>query len=385
MKIRKNGGFTLIELIVTMLIFVFAIAAASDMFIVLLRQFKKQSKISESNIEGVVGLELLRLDIERAGFGLPWVIPSSVPAYNEASGTYAAYNDCSGVSPCNPPRPILSDNNYGADLPDYGMTITTTNGFNYADLLVIKANNIDGGDRSSLWTYLTQAGMKQWTPTSENLQNGDFVTVLSPGTTDSDVRTLVNYGSLYQNVPNPAINDPAPQFVYGLASSDISAYAYKHPYNRADYYITTKNVPLPARCASNTGVLVKSVISQKDGTRSNITPLLDCVADMKVIYRMDTNADGTIDLVTDSLVFNGQPMTAQQIRAMVKEVRLYILAQIGQKDTSVGLPVNSIMYIGDGNAAMDNGLGHRLNLGTNVNYRWKLYTLIAQPKNMRQN
>ncbi len=381
---KRNGGFTLIELILTMFIFIFAIAATSDMFVNLLKQYKGQSKISESNIEGVVGLELLRQDIEKAGFGLPWVIPSSM-TYRESAGTYAAYNDCSGASPCNPPRPVLSDNNYGAGLPNYGLAITTTNGYGFADLLVVKANSIDGNARSQMWTYLTAAGMKTWSPASESLHAGDFVTVLSPGTSDDTTRTLVSAGSLYENVSMPSINDPTPQLVYGLADSDMSGYAYERPYNRADYYITTKNVPVPQRCAPNTGVLVKATVSQQDGTRINILPLLDCVADMKVIFRLDTDGDGNIDLPTDSLVLSGQPMTAKQIRTMLKEIRIYILAQIGQMDQSYELSPNSIIYVGDNKATVDNGLGHKFNIGSNNNYRWKLYTLVVQPNNLRQN
>ena len=32
----------------------------------------KSSKIEESNIEGMIGLEMMRHDLEQMGFGLPW-------------------------------------------------------------------------------------------------------------------------------------------------------------------------------------------------------------------------------------------------------------------------------------------------------------------------
>ena len=71
MLIKKQDGFTLVELMITMVVFVMVITAASNIFSGLVNQFKQQSKIAETNIEGIVGLELLRYDIEQAGFGLP--------------------------------------------------------------------------------------------------------------------------------------------------------------------------------------------------------------------------------------------------------------------------------------------------------------------------
>ncbi len=75
------------------------------------------------------------------------------------------------------------------------------------------------------------------------------------------------------------------------------------------------------------------------GNRGTGLPLLDCVADMQVIYRIDSNNDGTIDVATDNLATltdtnsNGI-IDAQQIRDQVKEVRVYILAHEGQRDVN---------------------------------------------------
>ncbi len=95
-----------------MVIFVFTIAAATNIFVPLLTQFKQQSKVAETQIEGIVGLDLLRRDIEQAGFGLPWNIATAVTTatYSEASGNVSPltfppsdYNDAP-----DPPRAILS-------------------------------------------------------------------------------------------------------------------------------------------------------------------------------------------------------------------------------------------------------------------------------------
>ena len=59
------------------------------------------------------------------------------------------------------------------------------------------------------------------------------------------------------------------------------------PFNRADYFISNTNAP--SRCAPNTGVLEKVVVNQSDGRLTNFLPLVDCVADMQVIFRLDTD------------------------------------------------------------------------------------------------
>ncbi len=385
--IRRNAGFTLVELLVVMGILGLVLGVTSDLFISMLKGYKQQGKIAETNIEGIIGLELLRGDIERAGYGLPWQVPVT---YQEALGSYASYND----APSNPPRPIFSDNNYSSGLPNYGLAISTSNNFKYSDLLVIKATNIASSTTSQLWTYMTTSSSgvvtaMTWTPSTENLNNTDYAIVLNPGTGNFDTRKLVpinnsqaagQFGTLVSTMSMASL---PPQgvvaFVYGITDGSLASPPPRMPFNRADYYITTSGVEVPQRCAPNTGVLVKSVIGlgQNDGLRGNFLPLLDCVADMKVIFRLDTDGDGVIDSVSDNI----STLSAQQIRQQVKEVRAYILAHEGQKDSSFTYP-SSTIHVGD--SSIDAGLGHDFLIGTNVNYRWKVYTIVVQPKNMQQ-
>ena len=64
-------GFTLVELMVVMAITVFVLAATSKILVSMISTMKQQSKIAETSIESVVGLEIMRRDIQSAGFGLP--------------------------------------------------------------------------------------------------------------------------------------------------------------------------------------------------------------------------------------------------------------------------------------------------------------------------
>ncbi len=114
--IKREDGFTLIELMITMITFVIVIASVSSIFLGLLNQFKQQSKIAETSLEGLTGLEILRQDLEQAGYGLPRNVTGiadadgdgnlwdELPNYLEATGAAAAYND----APQNAPRAILS-------------------------------------------------------------------------------------------------------------------------------------------------------------------------------------------------------------------------------------------------------------------------------------
>lgn len=323
--IRRQTGFTLIELLMVAGIMALVMAASANMFIGMLNEYKQQGKIAETNIEGVIGLELLRQDLERAGYGLPWVVPTTV-LYNEAAVT--TYNDCSGSGTCNPPRAIVTGNN--ADFIDASFSPN-----NQSDYLVIKAVNIIRNAASQKWTYLTTSMTKSWDNSivpSENPTSNDNVIVLSPGATTADARTLVVVGgswyTQFSSISNywPSVADPQPRFVYDIYDNTVGG--LRMPFNRADYYVTKTSTNVPARCAPNTGVLVKGMISQSDGSVSDILPLLDCVANMQVVFRLDTNGDGVIDTSTDDI----SGLTTQAIRQQVKEIRVYILAHEGQMD-----------------------------------------------------
>ena len=354
-------GFTLIELLVAMVMFVFVIVAASNVFTSLLTQFKQQSKIAETNVEGIIGLELLRVDIEHAGFGLPWVIPGTVIYAEVGVGNDGdVYND----SPGNPPRAILGGE--GA-------------GFNLSDELIIKATNIARSDTAQRWTWLRVGNIKRiWL--SDDFVGTDNVIVISPGSTNANSRTLVvdsavatNWDTTYSATSNFApgsMNNT--NLIYGIDPDT----PLLMPFNRADYYISTANVP--ARCAAGTGVLIKSVIEQGTGDRGGGLPLLDCVADMQVVYLLDTGAFAPASFTS--------ALTAGQIRDQVRQVRVYILAHEGQRDPDFTYDAtNNPVTVGP-----PTGEGRPFDLTSDFttpnpywqDYRWKVYTLVQIPNNL---
>lgn len=379
-----KAGFSLVELMITMVVFVLVIAAASQVFTGLLTQFKQQSKIAETNIEGIIGLEILRRDIEHAGYGLPWNLNGAT--YQEAgveTKTPWVDRDFNDGPPNNPAR---GTDPAGASNPPGGIRSGNGYALNGSDVLVIKAVNVATNEASSKWTHLfTGNTVTEWTPVTERLETSDRVIVLR---TDEN-RTLVVIGGSF-TTRYRADTDPDSLFdagfappdntetyvVYGvtLPASPVTT-ALRMPFNRADYYVRRpEETNVPQRCAPNTGILYKAPVSHADGLLPNELPLLDCVADMQAVYRRDTNGDGTIDNTTDDI----STLTAQQIRDQVKEVRVYILAHEGQKDPNYSHTTTTI-YVGDSSI----GSGHNFNIGTNVNYRWKVYTIVVTPNNLR--
>jgi prepilin-type N-terminal cleavage/methylation domain-containing protein len=376
--IKREAGFSFLELLIVMVIMGFVLAGGSDMFVSVLRGFSQQSKIAETNIEGIIGLELLRRDIESAGYGLPWSIPQVPTAisYSEASNATAqAFND----APTNPPRAILSGDN-----------IIAGGYVNGSDYLVIKAINVARSDACTKWTYLSSGGTATWEPSNENLDNDDRVIVISPGTPQTASRALVAPTGnpltlLQQSGASASFSANETRIVYGVAPEDPvdPSSPLSRPFNRADYYVRVQPASdMPRRCAPGTGILYKAILNQADENLGVGLPLLDCVADMQVVTFLDQNPPLNLDGVADTYS-NGLSMAdAQTVRDQLKEIHVYILAHEGQRDTDYTYSANMI-WVGEPGSTT---LGRNFDLTTitdGQNYRWKIYTLVVKPNNLR--
>lgn len=393
---KREEGFTLVELLITMVIFVLFMIAASTVFTGMLTQFKQQSKLAETNIEGIVGLEIMRQDIEGAGYGLPWNVEidhdednndwEQLSSYNETVSNPFGLND----APSNAPRAIISQNNATFSTPN--------NIFSGSDYLAIKSVTVARNSASAKWTTLSYFSpyVRTWTtahestPVSENLQPTDRVIVLNPGGI-TNPRELIDNSTVFSITFSGVTSsswrpddDTKTYLVYGVDPD----YALRMPFNRADYFIrkydSSGNNIAPSRCAPNTGVLEKAVVKQSDGSFTYL-PLLECVADMQVIYGLDQNSDGEFDPDSgDGYSEDISASTAQTIREQVKQVRVYILAHEGQKDTTFTYPTPTVSLGGD----VAGGLGSTFNLASVIgdpeykHYRWKLYTIVVTPNNL---
>jgi len=421
---NNNRGFTLVELIIAMACFIVILILVGTSFNLILSQSLKLMKSEESNIEGVVGLELLRHDLNLAGYGLSNDIPQEVSSIGEASvGISMKTNDPFNV----PPRPIviLERNfdgcpNFTTDQPDdknYHLIVCS-------DYLSIKATNLGASAASQHWTYLTyNAGSggtastmtpNIWKNAADNPSNGDAVVVLRKNLSTSTNSSILahrdgstspdfhyTFGSTAFN--NMTGESSSPCNVYGIDSGAT----VRMPFNRADYFVA-QPFPITATpsllCAPGTGTLYKATVNQADGKLTYI-PLLPCVAGMQVVLGWDYNGDGLIDTwsnadgstVSDvgglgvtsaqiqaALSQANNPMSANQpnIWNNLKTVKVYILAQNGRKDLSYKSPSP---IIGGDPGEMSLTRSYDIAGSNWSNYRWKLYKIVVNPRNLVSN
>lgn len=391
---RGNQGYTLTELIVVMAIFLVIILITSNAFNTIINQSSQQTKSVETQIEGIVGLEVLRADLEQAGFGLPWVFQATSPAvsYGESDADNSvptafwpagkdskAFNDAPG----NAPRAVLSgDTTFSKDGANVG-----------SKYLVIKSTLAAANDTSKKWTTVAYANggksIKSWGTIDRDFSATERVTVVKNSlNTTPPTRQLMATGSTtyfatfgtYSTLTT-SHQDGDTYEIYGVnPNTDL-----RMPFNRADYYLMRPTDPkkIPKTCAesANVGVLYKSIVSQSNGGLSIGMPLLDCVADMQVVYGLDTSGAGIVNSHSSTPL-----ASAADVRSQLKEIRVYILAQEGQRDRLYTYPSETIL-VGENFGGTVQGRLFNLKdlIGPDYKYyRWKVYTIVVRPKNLIQ-
>lgn len=377
-----NRGFSLVELIVVMGIFLTVMLITSSSFKYIANSTTQQTKAAETQISGVVGLEVFRADLEQAGFGLPWTYSAAIPPSDYKEAADPTYND-SGTSP---PRAVVSGSN---------KAFGSYTGSKY---IVIKSTVAATNATAKKWTSVSWSDgsrtLKSWNDTRRDLAGDDRVTVVKNNliTTPPTRQLMVSGGSFfttfatYTALTIPHLDGDTFQ-IYGIDPDTDPDTPLGMPFNRADYYLgipmkTSTVRDMPEFCAPNTGVLYKATINH-DGGGKNTMPLLDCVADLQIVYGLDTSASGNVNFYTTAA-----PATAAEQRAQIKELRVYILTQEGKKDFTFSYPSQTV-DVGesfDGGASLT---GRRFDLKAVIGndykfYRWKVYTIVVRPKNLIQ-
>lgn len=398
--IRNQRGFTLIEMIIVMAVFMMVLMISASSFNTILAQAGKVFRSEESNIEGVIGLEMLRHDLQQAGYGLfsELLTYADEAAIAEAS----VYND----APNNVPRPIVGGNNLAGKVSGSNTIMEGS------DYLAIKGTTVGREKTAQKWTFLQFSSSMvfphKWASGAENMKSPDKAVLIQK-----------QFGTPPRS---SLIRDPAGDFYYAysdigfkhLSSASTGIYtAYgvdkvdrlRFPFNRSDYFVArpATTTTIPSYCAPNTGILYKTTVNHDDGGLTYI-PVLDCVLDMQVVLGWDwdnngvidtySNADGTVAAglapnVTAALsqTNNNSITLVPNIRTNLKMIKVYIIAQNGKKDT--GYTSVSPLTFGDTNndagiESLTRPSGFSL-AADQMNYRWKVYRVVVRPKNLPSN
>ncbi len=429
--LTSRKGFTLVEMLVVMTVFVVIIILAGDSFNTILTQMNKVSTSEESNIEGVVGLEMFRHDIQQSGYGLPdSFVSSSQISYREAGYAPAnLYNDGTGSVDSGVPRALVAGNDLISQTNSDG-----TENYNIlagTDYVALKGATLGLNEASQKWTYMPFSSAvtgkqkpRLWQ--TNNLVANDRVIVIR-----KNYNSTSRASELVFNTSTPTIywaNFDATGFadsnfiptlpeemylVYGIRTA-ASGTELGMPFNRSDYFVAKPSnaARFPAFCASNTGVLYKGVLNHtttSPGGRLTYVPLLDCVADMQVVLGWDLDdghgvegQDGLIDTYSTPLdssdvitsYTSNSPATdaemrtrlfnaikePEKLRSSLKIVKVYLLVQSGRRDMNYQSPASFV--VGD----QRDGFSKTFNLSADMrNYRWKTYRIVVRPKNFAVN
>lgn len=378
----SSRGYTLVELVIVMAIFMVVIIISSQAFNSILSMSAQQTKSSESDTQGVIGLEMLRVDIEHAGYGLPWLLsfPAEFDEAQAASGYLAPGIDTESF---NDKYNATSDTNKVPRSIQAGTS--TTDGRDY---LVIKSLLAGMSDATKKWTFVQSTGalstLKVW-GANDFVANEKVITIdaktkrlIGASTTPTDFSYSITTAGM--TPPNTSFQpqlDSDVFVVYGVLPSTNPS-ALRAPYNRVDYYVKrpTTAGSMPSRCASGTGILYKAIMNHGVGGFTQL-PLLECVADMQVVFNVAADGINGVDVNQGGLT----GLSAKEIRQQLKMVKIYIVAHEGGRDTGFNY-ANQTITVGAGS-------GRVLDLKTDVVgsndykfYRWKTYTLVVTPKNI---
>ncbi|HEY6871485.1 MAG TPA: type II secretion system protein [Geobacteraceae bacterium] len=409
----KNKGFTLVELVLVMGMFIVIMLVISSSFERITRTVGQQVKSAETSTEGIIGLEMLRSDLEHAGFGLFWSFtPAYAPSvnYNEVTVSPVQQGIDSTLFNDAVPRAVQVGLTAGGKIID-----NSSNTNPEAAYLVIKSTRVALHDTAKKWAYVdykytgtNTSVVRSWGGTADDFVPKETVITLNTTFTTTGIPAKVlamasTTGWYYALGGPPPVQPSLDAFKPGDASQLFIAYGVgvppdgsilRMPYNRADYYIRRPAISdatykMPESCNPGTGILFKGVVQHADGKFAEY-PLLNCVGDMQVDFELGDVANETATSFQQAQTFslqNRQTGTPADIRDQLKNVYVYILAHEGKKDPNYTYPNNAIQ-VGDPARPTSSGK-NRDNAWMSAtfgpdwrNYRWKVYTIAVHPKNL---
>ncbi len=339
-------GFTLVELLVAMFIVSLILGTAFLTYITILKGFGRETSSIETQIETAVGIELLRLDIEHAGYGIGEDQPDLPVDFDIANNSLIV-------------RSVLNNTRLIRDTVTNNPIQWSLVECDGSGLIpVVRAgDNINNLPSSGVGLIFLGASSK------------NFIGSTTDGTCPSS--------GIFVAIPYDAtvVNGCTTQFcniiTYSLSSS--------------------QNL---STCNPNTRNLLRTVGSSPG------MPILNCVADIRFTFDIDRNGNGTVDVrdgafldvsgTYDLDLNNDGTVTADEVKSGLKGVNVYILLQEGKADKEFSFTnyVACVVAPTDtrfsGQCIVANPTtGVELYLPKNFqSYRWKIVKLSVKPMNL---
>lgn len=318
----NSKGFTLVEIMVTVVILAVVVALTIPVYTKVVNGITAVSAGEDSKIDNILAMEIIRLDLQHVGTGIGGNETTPPLVYVEPA-----------APPVTPNSPVL----------DLRSTLVNTN-------------------QSTLgWAIIN------CTAPGAAITAGDYVVDEREVQTNTDL-VLLNSSKDYVANTNAGYNCPA---VVGLFSAFPNAAGAAGANACATGFCTNIRYNLSAAqnletCAAGTRNLVRTVGAAIAGDA-----LVNCVAGFRVRFDIDANTDGRI-VPPGETELTALPGTASQIMAQVRNIDMYLLVQSGNEDRSLNtqptLTVDGIDFTPD------------LAGVTNANnYRWKIYKISGKP------
>ncbi|MCX7823146.1 MAG: prepilin-type N-terminal cleavage/methylation domain-containing protein [Syntrophobacterales bacterium] len=328
-----QGGFSLVELLVTVALVAIILAVVMPQYISLLRHSTVTRKTAKTDIEVVSNLEQFFKDIHTAGYGLP----------NSSKNLNAV--QCTRLN--------------GISIGNSSVTIRSP----------------AAGDKvhAGKWAIVSGDGMSLPLPTNplnviNNIPQDNYVMILDTAQSNPETLGVFRIGSnrslTYVGSSVATRDKLASKIAYWIPTSSSSSIAecYETTYSLQNY--TTQN-PIPNMCASTTRVLRRSK-NPADVSNESPQPILDCVKTFVA----------RIGCLSSQLTWRQSECETGEIP---KLLRVGIVYQIGPREKTGVYPYSNILLFGD----LGSTLSENINFSEDERYyRWAVLEKTLYLPNM---
>lgn len=275
---NNQKGFTLVEILITMVLVSAIIGMAYYAYNRLATGITTESSSIQGAMDKIIGLELLRLDIEHAGFGI------------------------SKEESCSPVRWIAALNSSDQCDPDIEKGLILRSTLNNSNQKTLGWILVDCKQDESWLNHIIVDERKQ--PTN----NVVFLDYRKHFAFSGNVTSKCPLDAHYIGYP---------------VDTSVSSGCNVQTCTRIAYVLSSSQSL--AQCAQGTRNLLRKVGGELGA------PILNCVADWELRFGLDTDNDGAVDSV---VLGTDLPSSPEEIRNQLKYISFYALVQEGNFDST---------------------------------------------------